>query len=792
MKLLRWAYLATFVCGLAFLCSCSRTTSDEQETNVPAPATQEQAPAEPESEPAAHTDALAAPTSTEEAQPGEPDSVAAELSGPGETDTEAAPEGAEPADEASALLQAALQAAQRGDFSAAIEKVREAVAKKPDNPQLKLLLAQLIFVRARQLLAESDQDQAKLAQGAKLAAEATSLAREQLKNSNASDPLRLQKRDLLQSALVFNAVAQARQNKPDLAKELLREAVRSGLTDVEVLEQDEELAALKALPQFEELMAELREIAREQIGEQIDALMEATEPFAFDFDLKDIDGKPLRLSDFKGKVVLVDFWGTWCPPCRAAIPHLVKLYQEYHDKGFEIIGLAYEQAESEEANIKLVKEFAQKAGIPYRLALGDEKTQEQVPGFRGYPTVLLIDRSGKVRLVLVGYRPYEHYQVAVEKLLAEAASEGDSETTKEKGDETGASFHRPSVGRVRALAQVQNSAEGDDRALESDDKAAKLVERAQSLARQGKIAQAVKLAKQAHEAAPDNRQIATFYARGLFSYAGLLARQSKHSQAAKKYDEAATVIKKIAEDGSQLQPLERNILTFSLLSAAREYLQAKKQKVARERLIEALDRGFSQVEFLDSDPLLKELAQDKEVQEKIVAIREARARELRKQALAELAKGTSFPFDFELPDLSGKPVKLADFKGKVLIVDIWGTWCPPCRREVPHFIELHQKYRDKGLEIVGINFERVPQEQVVPTIQNFVAKMGITYTCVIGKREILQQVPGFRGYPTTLFLDRTGRVRAMVVGYRPIEFLEAIVQALLNEKPEEATSAPDA
>lgn len=688
-------------------------------------------------------------------------------------------------DEASALLRKAIEAAQQGDFGAAVEAVREAVNKRPDEPQLKLLLAQLIFVRARQLLAEAGEDKEKLSEGAKLAQEATDLAREQVQASTKEDPLRLQKEDLLQSALVFNALAQTRQNQPDAAKELLREAVRAGFTNVELLEEDTELADLKTLPQFQELMQELRELASQQITEQVKALMEVTEPFPFDFEVTDINGQTLRLADLKGKIVLVDFWGTWCPPCRAAIPHLVQLYNEYHDKGLEIIGLAYEQADSPEEAAALVKQFAEQESVPYPLALGTEAIQEQVPGFRGYPTVVLLDRNGQVRLVLVGYRPYEFYKAAVELLLNEQPDQQPAQDAAEP-EQAPADQQSMAPARIRTLAQVgaPSGDSGEENAKQGDgdgDSAQELIARAQQLARQGKIEQAVRLARKAHEMNPDDAETTTFLARGLFSYASLLARQNKHLQAARQFDQAAELMKELATNGN-LETLQKNILTLGLLSAAREYVQIKKKQVATQRLLESLDLGFTQIDLLESDPYLRQLLEEEKVKDRLKALREARAKELRQQALAELKKGVTFPFDFELPDLNGKIVKLADFKGKVLIVDIWGTWCPPCRREVPHFVELHKKYRDRGLEIVGINFERVPEDQIIPTIRKFVEETGVTYTCVVGRREILTQVPGFRGYPTTLFIDRTGTVRAMVVGYRPLEFLEALVQALLAEE----------
>src|SRR5436190_6816113 len=75
--------------------------------------------------------------------------------------------------------------------------------------------------------------------------------------------------------------------------------------------------------------------------------------------------------------------------------------------------------------------------------------------------------------------------------------------------------------------------------------------------------------------------------------------------------------------------------------------------------------------------------------------------------VAHLLKTTSpFPFDFDLEDVAGNRVSKSDLAGKVLIVDIWGTWCPPCRMEIPHFVALNRKYNNQGLAIVGLIRER--------------------------------------------------------------------------------------
>ena len=152
----------------------------------------------------------------------------------------------------------------------------------------------------------------------------------------------------------------------------------------------------------------------------------------------------------------------------------------------------------------------------------------------------------------------------------------------------------------------------------------------------------------------------------------------------------------------------------------------------------------------------------------------------REAAREEFANAEDIDFDFDLPDLEGNSVKLSDFAGKVVIVDLWGTWCPPCRMEIPHFIELQDKFKD-DLEVVGITYEQVQDEQAaIKQISEFVKAEGVNYPCVIGD-EATQQSLEVRGFPTTLFIDREGKVRLKIVGYHPYEKLEGYVAELIGD-----------
>jgi thiol-disulfide isomerase/thioredoxin len=126
-----------------------------------------------------------------------------------------------------------------------------------------------------------------------------------------------------------------------------------------------------------------------------------------------------------------------------------------------------------------------------------------------------------------------------------------------------------------------------------------------------------------------------------------------------------------------------------------------------------------------------------------------------------LESNTPFEFEFELKDVAGNRLSKADFSGKVLIVDLWGTWCGPCRMEIPHFVALHRKFQDQGLAIVGLNIEQARDEaQAAALVRSFCKSEGVDYPCAIVTETILNQVPDLEGFPTTLFTADTTNYRS--------------------------------
>jgi len=136
-----------------------------------------------------------------------------------------------------------------------------------------------------------------------------------------------------------------------------------------------------------------------------------------EFTLKDADGKVVRLADYKGKVVLLDFWATWCGPCKIEIPWFIELQRNHRDRGFEVLGIAMD-----DEGWEVVKPFVARMQMNYRIVIGNDTTAQLYGGVEALPTTFLIDREGRIAATHVGLTSKKDFVNGVEELLQAPAT----------------------------------------------------------------------------------------------------------------------------------------------------------------------------------------------------------------------------------------------------------------------------------------------------------------------------------------------------------------------------------
>ncbi len=132
-----------------------------------------------------------------------------------------------------------------------------------------------------------------------------------------------------------------------------------------------------------------------------------------EFALKDADGKVVRLEDYKGKVVLLDFFATWCGPCKIEIPWFMELERKNKDRGFSVLGVSMD-----DEGWEVVKPFLADLGVNYRVVIGNDSTAQLYGGVDALPTTFLIDRNTRIAAVHIGLASRKVFEDGIEQLLS--------------------------------------------------------------------------------------------------------------------------------------------------------------------------------------------------------------------------------------------------------------------------------------------------------------------------------------------------------------------------------------
>lgn len=132
--------------------------------------------------------------------------------------------------------------------------------------------------------------------------------------------------------------------------------------------------------------------------------------------------------------------------------------------------------------------------------------------------------------------------------------------------------------------------------------------------------------------------------------------------------------------------------------------------------------------------------------------------------------------EFELPDSAGATVRMSDYKGKVVLLDFWATWCVPCKTEIPWFIEFAEKYKNDGLVVLGVSMDK----EGWPVVKPFVESLKVNYPVLLGQKRTQYLYGDFQGLPVTFVVDRDQRVAGIHVGLARKKELEDQIRKLLQ------------
>lgn len=226
----------------------------------------------------------------------------------------------------------------------------------------------------------------------------------------------------LSGALIGLAKGYALKGDQAAATQAISEAADLGFGEFETLADDESLNKLndqKALKTHIATLEKSYQVKLEQWGQQE---IEKFESFSFNFNVDDVEGGELDNNEFGDKILVVDFWATWCAPCREGIPHFVKLQEEFENEDVQVLGVSMDSPDDPQSSTGSVRRFLKANKVNYPCGMGTDRLAQRLPGEVKLPTTLFMDRMGNVRYIANGY--HNHAKLAaITKALASEAKE---------------------------------------------------------------------------------------------------------------------------------------------------------------------------------------------------------------------------------------------------------------------------------------------------------------------------------------------------------------------------------
>jgi thiol-disulfide isomerase/thioredoxin len=648
----------------------------------------------------------------------------------------------------------------------------------------------------------------------------------------------------------------------------LMEAVRSVLTTVEPSANVAEMVqrhcylldvtgngqlALDCLAELEKLFEKstdekLKEQVIRSIGNARKRAGLVGQPFVVEGVMP--DGMPFDWSAYQGKVVLVDFWATWCGPCLEEIPNIMKSYDEFRELGFDVVGVNLDLRSDD------LTKFLDLQSLPWATVTSPEVIEGKVDkddptgfaklpmavkcGVDALPFLVLVGKDGKVDSLHVRGPKLRSRLVALLGEPGEAPASEKKEADKPAADKPAEAPAEAKPASDKPAAKPAAEKSGGERGAAITPVG--LAVAAALLAADEPPAAATVPGAAAPPAAEDptinpyaakpgltSEQLAAYILKMLDKPKTIQARPGFCEAVCEACDRLmaanppATEVQVFVAVESKFEVLHKKACTGDaeadkLLAAFTEAMKAdERPRVARQvsffqeerKVLDAIDGPMEKV-----PDVLKEL-QDYFAREKLGArhlrmasstvalINRLTDGDAREKHFAEFGKTFATSSDKELArygkklakkpaatesDLVGKPLAIAGttakgaafawdaYRGKVVLVDFWATWCGPCRREMPHVKELYEKHGNKGFDVVGISLDEDQEALAAYLEENAIAWETLAGE---GTQELAEKY-GVRGIPTMMLVDKEGKIAGVA---HNVAALAPLAEKLLTAQP---------